>query len=498
MGQLSKLAGQTAIYGLSSIVGRFLSYLLVPLYTTVFVPAEYGIVTELYAYMAFLNVVFTYGLETAYFRFATKHKDSKTYFDIAQSSILLTSIILGGTIFFSSSIIAQWLGYEEQTYIIQWLACILVIDAFVALPFARLRLEVKPKKFAFLKLTNIMVNIGLNLAFLLLIPWLETTYGLDLVPESMKNLGVGYVFLSNLIANFIYLPFFGRYFLSLNFKIDKRLIPVLIYALPLLLMGFAGVTNEMLSRALLRYLLPDDFYPDQTKLEALGIFGACYKFSVFMTLAVQAFRYASEPFFFSQAANKESPILFSRVMHAFIIFACFSWLFISLVLEDFAPIILGQSAYLKGLHIVPWLLGGGVFLGIYFNLSVWYKLTDKTMYGAWITLIGAGATLILNILFIPRFGYLGGAITPFCAYFIMVAISFYIGQKHFPVPYEVAKGLIYIILAAVFIWAFYFWGVDASFRYYMIVAQLTVYLIVIYFLDVKNGLFKRGNSNFNS
>ncbi|MFT5640630.1 MAG: O-antigen/teichoic acid export membrane protein [Cyclobacteriaceae bacterium] len=491
MGQLSKLASQTAIYGLSSIVGRFLSYLLVPLYTEVFAPGEYGVVTELYAYMAFFNVVFTYGLETAYFRFASKSDDPLSFFNLTQSSIIVTTMLLGGFLYFSSGFVADALGYVNQTHIIKWLVVILMADALVALPFARLRLEGKAKRFASLKLANISLNIGLNLFFLVLIPFMEGNSGETILPSFLANLGVGYVFLSNMVANLFYLPFFASYFTRLKFSLDKRLWPILAYSLPLLLMGFAGVTNEMLSRALLRFLLPEDFYPDQTKLEALGIFGACYKFSVFMTLAVQAFRYASEPFFFSNSANKESPELFSRVMHAFIIFSTFSWLVISLLLGDFAPILLRQDAYLKGLHVVPWLLGGGVFLGIYFNLSVWYKLTDKTMYGAWITVFGAVVTIMLNILLIPRLGYLGGAIAAFSSYFVMVLISFYLGQKRYYIPYQVVKGLIYIILAAVFIWAFYFWGIDTAFRYPMIVGEIFIFLILVYLMDIRSGLFKR-------
>lgn len=450
MSILRKLASQTAIYGLSSVLGRMLNYLLVPLYTSVFAPAEYGIVTELYAYVAFLNILYIYGLETAYFRFSSQEK-GYNYFNLAFTSVLISSLILSGALWLFSGSIAEILDYPDKASFIKWLAAILAIDAIVAIPFARLRQEGKAYNFAIFKLSNIGINIFLNIFFIILCPLF-----LEKNPESFvrhiynPELGVGYVFLSNLIANGLYLLFFIPDWLKVRLTFDaaewKRMMK---YAWPVLIIGFAGVTNEMLSRAILKYRLPEGFYEGFTNLEILGIFGACYKLSVFMTLAVQAFRYAFEPFFFAQAKEKNSPQVFSNVMTWFVLFTSFSWLVLCVFMPYYAPIFLRQESYLMALDAVPWLLGGGLFLGIFYNLSLWYKLTDKTLYGAYISLIGAFATFILNWSLIPVFGYMGSAVSTFGSYFLMVIISYLWGMKHYPVPYQIFKIFGYVVLATI-------------------------------------------------
>lgn len=449
MSILRKLASQTAVYGLSSVLGRLLNYLLVPLYTTVFLPAEYGIVTELYAYVAFLNILYIYGLETAYFRFSTK-EDGNNYYNLALTSILVTSLLLSGILWIFSGAIADFLEYPGRGYFIQWLAAILAIDAIVAIPFARLRQVGKASHFALFKLSNIGVNILLNLFFIL---WCPMT--LKANPDSWvgeiynPQLGVGYVFLSNLIANALYLIYFIPDWLRLKLNFNKdEWVRMMKYAWPVLIIGFAGVTNEMLSRAILKYRLPQGFYEGFTNLEILGIFGACYKLSVFMTLAVQAFRYAFEPFFFAQAKKKNSPQVFSQVMSWFVIFTAFSWLVLCVFMPYYAPIFLRQESYLMALDAVPWLLGGGLFLGVFYNLSLWYKLTDKTLYGAYVSLIGAAVTFFLNWSLIPIMGYLGSAIATFTSYLLMVAISYIWGARHYPIPYQTLKLVGYISFAA--------------------------------------------------
>lgn len=449
MSLLKKLAGQTAVYGVSSVLGRTLNYLLVPLYTSVFAPGEYGVVTELYAYIAFLNILYIYGLETAYFRFVSKPSSSNT-FNIAFTSILITSLVFSGLIYLFSNNIATLLEYPEKSNFIRWMSMILALDAIVAIPFAQLRQQGKAIVFAAFKLSNISINIGLNLFFLVLCPWI-----LSSDPEHFlgsiysPDIGVGYIFLSNLLANATYLLFFlptwGRVRLVVNTEEWKRMMN---YAWPILIIGFAGVTNEMLSRAILKYRLPEGFYGDSSNIEILGIFGACYKLSIFMTLAVQAFRYAFEPFFFGKADDKNSPELFSKVMTWFVIFTSFSWMFVSLLLPYIAPVFLRQDSYLEALDAVPWLLGGGVFLGIFYNLSLWYKLTDKTKFGAVISVAGAAITLSLNWFLIPIYGYMGSAFATFCSYFTMMMISYLWGKRNYPVPYNVGKILFYLGLAA--------------------------------------------------
>ena len=449
MSILKKLAGETAIYGLSSVLGRMLNYLLVPLYTSVFLPSEYGIVTELYAYAAFLNILYIYGLETAYFRFSG-NEDGGSYFSLAMTSLIGSSLLFSGLLWLFSDVIATTLQYSDKPHFIRWLAIIMAFDAVVAIPFARLRQQGRASRFAVFKLSNISVNIALNLFFIVLAPRIISKN-----PDSFLNvlydpsIGVGYVFLSNLIANALYLIFFIPDWLKIKLKYDPaRWKQMMGYAWPILIIGFAGVTNEMFSRAILKYRLPEGFYEGFTNLEILGIFGACYKLAVFMTLAIQAFRYAFEPFFFAQAKEKNSPQIFSRVMTWFVLLMSFSWLVLCLFMPYYAPVFLRQEDYLMALDAVPLLLGGGLLLGVFYNLSIWYKLTDNTRYGAYISVIGAVATFLLNWFLIPYFGYMGSAAATFVTYLIMVVISYLWGLKHYPVPYQLWKVIAYICFAA--------------------------------------------------
>ncbi len=454
MGLIRKLAGETALYGVSSIVGRLLNYFLVPLYTAVFAPSEYGIVTELYAYLAFLNIIYVYGLETAYFRFSTrKNANEGEIYNLAVTSIFLTSLTLSSVLFLFAPEISHLLGYPDRSNLITWIAGILAIDAIVAIPFARLRLQGKAKYFVFVKLTNISVNVFLNLFLIVVVPRMvngELPFAGLVKTIYNPAWGIEYIFLSNLIANFLLVLLLWKSYSNLKFSFSwKPLQPLLIYAYPILFTGLAGVTNEMLSRAMLRHWLPEGFYGDQTNLAALGVFGACYKVSVFMTLAVQAFRYAAEPFFFSNATDKNSPTLFANLMHWFIIFGAFSFLVISLNLDLIGYLFLRSSEYREGLYIVPYLLLGGLFLGIFYNLSVWYKLTDQTIYGAYLSVGGATLTIVFNLLLIPILGYLGSAVTTLITYAGMTVASYFIGRKKFPVPYLVSRGLFYLLIATI-------------------------------------------------
>lgn len=443
---LKKLLSQTALYGLSSMVGRALNYLLVPFYTKIFVPEAYGIVTELYAYIAFLNVVFTYGMETAYFRFATKDSLQKdNIYNVSLTAIFTSSLLLGLLLVIFAQPIANALNYPNQAYLISWIAAILAIDAIVAIPFARLRLEGKAGFFAMAKLSNIILNITLNFVLLVFIP--------KYFPESyFGKVDVAYVFLANLIANALLIPILIKSFVQFRFKLDLSILkPMLIYAYPLLFMGLAGMVNEVLDRILLKQLLPENFYPGITKLAAVGIYGACYKLSIFMSLAIQAFRYAAEPFFFTQATDKNAPELYSKVMHWFII-VCVAILILISINLDTLQFILQQPLYRTGLSIVPVLLLANLFLGIYYNLSIWYKLTDKTYFGTILTCIGAVITLIFNFLLIPIMGYLGAAYATLICYFSIAALSYYWGNKYFKVPYKVVDSIIYIGFGLVLIY----------------------------------------------
>ncbi|MGK7393347.1 MAG: lipopolysaccharide biosynthesis protein [Candidatus Cyclobacteriaceae bacterium M3_2C_046] len=502
MGHLKKLAGETAIYGVSSILGRMLNYLLVPIYTSYFAPAEYGIVTELYAYAAFLIIVYTYGMETAFFRFATHQAEQKkNIFNAAETSILLSSMLFSLILVLFASPIVNFLEYPGRERYVYWFAAILAIDALVAIPFARLRLEGKAIRFAVAKLINIGLNIFFNLLFI--IGFLKIYQGewLKGLQDEIQmfyrpDLGADYVFIANLIANAALLLILGDILLKIKLKLNwQTLKPMLIYAYPLLFMGLAGATNEMLSRALLKKLLPDNYYQDMSNLAALGVFGACYKLSVFMTLTIQAFRYAAEPFFFSRAKDKNSPLLFSDVMHWFIILGAFIFLTISLNLEIIAHLFLRSPQYWEGLPVVPILLLANLFLGIYFNLSVWFKLTDRTIYGTWIAATGAIITVGLNFLLIPLYGFEGSAVVTLITYLTMTIISYILGMRFYPIPYKIKKDL-FIILGAVGV---YYLVTSVEYPTYLLekivdIGVLAIFALIIYIME-KDRITKRISKN---
>ncbi len=491
MGLIRKLAGETVLYGFSSIIGRLLNYFLVPLYTAVFLPAEYGIVTELYAYLAFLNIIYVYGLETAYFRFSTKENTSENeIYGLAITSILLTSLIFSSVIFFFAPEIANLLGYPDQAILISWIAGILAIDAIAAIPFARLRLKGKARYFVLVKLSNISANVLLNLFFIVLAPVvLQNEYPGSAAVNAIynPNWGIEYIFLSNLIANFLMVLLLWRSFFDCRIRFSwERLQPLLIYAYPILFTGLAGVTNEMLSRVMLRHWLPDGFYGDQTHLAALGVFGACYKISIFMALAVQAFRYAAEPFFFNNATDKNSPALFADSMNWFVIFGACLFLVISLNLDWIGYLFLRSPEYREGLGIVPYLLMGALFLGIYYNLSLWYKLTDKTIYGTYLSIGGVVLTLVFNLILIPGLGYTGSAIATLITYSGMTFASYLLGRKSFPVPYHVTRGFSYLLLATVLLVTVQFFSLPLHLDVTLRIGAIIIFVLFVLLMERKS------------
>ena len=447
MSVIKKLASQTAVYGISSIVGRVLTYLLVPLYTGAFAAAEYGVVTGLYAYVSFLNVVFTYGMETTFFRFANRPgTDRRELYDRTLSLLLVsTAGLTAGLLLLVRPLLGLLeipAGNERYFY---WMAFILGLDALTAIPFARLRLENKARKFATIKLVGIVANVALNLFFIVLCPavlhgkWLP---GLQPLVARLYDptVGVGYVFLSNLFASGLTLLLLGRELLDFRFRLNLApLRPLLAYAYPLMLMGLAGMVNETLDRILLAKWLPKGFYPGQSSLTAVGIYGACYKLSIFMQLVIQAFRYAAEPFFFAQSTEKNSPAMFAMIMKWFTLCCAVIFVGVSLNVEDFGGLFLHRPEYHPGLVVVPVLLLANLFLGVYYNLSVWFKLTDKTYFGTYIGFGGAVLTIALNFLLIPVLGYMGCALATLACYFTMAVLCWRLGERHFPVPYPALR-----------------------------------------------------------
>lgn len=471
MKQLKKLAGETILYGLGSIVPRFLNFLLVPLHTAVFKPEDYGVITKLFAYVAVVNIVFMFGMETTYFRFATKPEaDEKKIFNLSQTAVGAISLILSLLFIFTAVPLSQVLNIAGHANIIVWFAVIMFMDAIVAIPFARLRLQKKAAMFAIGKLINIFILVGLNLYFL------KVAYN--------PAVGIGYVILALLVANLFYVLFFYRTLFSWRPAFDRLITPEMFrYAYPVMLMGVAGMVNEMFSRITLEAWLPDNFYPGQSAEYALGIFGACFKFAMLMGLAVTAFRYAAEPFFFSNASNKNSPGLFAKVNHYFIIVCCVLMLGVGINL-DVLKYFLGDKAYWEGLSVVPVLLLAYLFLGIYYNTTVWFKLTDRTYFGTIITIIGVVVTIGFNFLLIPWFGYMGSSWASLLCYLSMAAISYFLGQKYYPIPYLVGKGVAYIVLTTALVYSVN--SVNVANPWVAIgfhQAVLLFYLMAVYFLE---------------
>ncbi len=441
--QLKKLAGQTVIYGFSSVLGRLLNYLLVPLYTRLFLPEVYGIITELYAYVTFLLILLTYGMETGLFRFGNdKQNFNKVYSSILFSLSVTSSLFIIIVLVFLEPI-ASAMQYSEHPEYILWMALIVALDAFTSIPFARLRLENKAWKFAIIKLINICTNIGFNLFFLIYCPKL-----LNSNPDSFilniysPNIGVGYVFISNLLANIITLIILLPEIFNVKIKVDFKLLKTILkYSLPLLVAGFAGMINETLDRVMLKHLVPEELNP----MAQLGIYGANYKLAVLMTLFIQMFRYAAEPFFFQNKNESNARQLYAKATKYFIIFGLMIFLGVMFYIDIIKYFI--STNYHEGLKVVPILLIANLFLGIFFNFSIWYKLNDMTKYGAWLAIFGAVITIVLNLVLVPIYGYDGAAWATLVCYFLMTLLSFYWGQKYYKVPYEVGNGVFYFVLA---------------------------------------------------
>ncbi len=447
MTAIKRLAGQTAIYGIPSVLGRILSYLLVPLYTYVFQPGDYGTVNVFYAYTSFLMVVLTYGMETTFFRFNEHEKEKEKVFSTAMISIIISSLFFLAVVLYFSGDVARWIDYPDHPEYVRWFAVILALDSISAIPFAYLRAKNRPARFAWVKMTNITLNIFLNLFFLVLCPIVlkhipETFIGRFIITIYRPHWGIEYIFISNLVASFVTLIMLLPQILGARWRLNPDLWKkMMFYAFPLLFAGMAGIVNETFDRLLLRYLLPDDI-----SSYMVGIYTACYKISILMTIFIQAYRYAAEPFFFAQAKEKDAKEVYARIMDYFIIIVSLIFLVTMLYLDDFIlPLLVRNKEYWQGKGVIPVLMMANLFLGVYYNLSIWYKLTAKTSWGAWLSLIGAIITLSLNFWWIPLsaehliYGYYGSAWATFICYGSMMIISYLVGQKYFPVKYNLVK-----------------------------------------------------------
>ena len=450
---IKKLAGQTAIYGIPSILGRILQYLLVPFYTRVFLPEEYGTVSVFFSYASFLMIILTYGMETAFFRFYEKESEKDKVYSTGMISLLITSVVFLVFVSYYAGPIAQWIDYTNYKIYVIWFAWILALDAFTSIPFARLRAQNKARRFATIKMVNIIINIGLNFFLILLCPYILKHFGGSFLSKSIllfykSSWGIEYIFISNLIASGITLLMLFPEIYATKWKIDPVLWKkMLLYAFPLLFAGMAGIVNETFDRLLLRYLLPKDIATAQ-----VGIYSACYKISILMTIFIQAYRYAAEPFFFAQAKEKDAKLVYARIMDYFIIIVSLIFLVTMLYLNDFLIYFIGEE-YRIGRNVIPVLMLANLFLGVYYNLSIWYKLVGKTIWGAWLAIIGAVITLVLNFWWIPLspdhliHGYYGSAWATFICYASIMILSYIIGQRFFPIQYNLRKFFGYLGLS---------------------------------------------------
>lgn len=449
MNPLKKLASQTAIYGLSQIVGRFVNYLLVPLHTALFDTAEFGINTLLYSYVTFFNVLLTYGMETAFFRFSQKKDNPNEVYSTALTSILSSSLFFGSIVWLLSPQIADAIHIPEHPEYVTYFAFVMAFDAISAIPFAYLRQQNRPIKFAIVKNINIFTNILLNLYFLLLCPYVQKNYG-TLLPFFDGTIHVGYIFISNLVASIITIPLLSKEILAIRNAAFNKVLwrEMLVYGLPLMVVGFAGMINETLDRIILSYLYTDV----QAGLKATGIYGANYKLSILMSLFVQAFRYAAEPFFFSHSKDNDKRHIYASVMNYFTLVCLALFLAVTLYIDVFKHFI--NERYWEGLNVVPILLLANMFLGIYYNLSIWYKLSDNTNKGAVISMVGAAITIVVNFALIPIMGYTGSAWATFVCYISMAIMCYIQGMKYYPIPYQVKRLTVYIASALVIFFVF--------------------------------------------
>ncbi len=454
MSSIKKLAGQTMWYGVSSIAARFLFYLLTPYFTTKLSVVKYGDMSLMYAAIPFLNVIFTYGIETAFFRFATKEKDSRSIYNTSIISIICTTFFLTALLIFFKSSIAHLLRLDNNPEFIVYASVIIALDTLCTLPFAKLRLDQRPRKYALIRIATIVLQILVTYFLLSVCPRLvaENPNGF-LATFYNPNYGVGYIIIANLIASFSALIFLYKEFFAFEFKFDKKIwVSMMIYSMPLIIAGFGGMINETFDRIMLSWLAPVTSIT--AAKDQVAIYSACYKLSILITLFIQAFRMGAEPFFFKQAEGQNPQKVYARVMKFFVITITIMFLVVALYLDIWKYFLSTDPEKLKiywtGLKVVPILLLANMFLGIYYNLSIWYKLTHKTIAGAYITLIGAALTLVINYFFIPYFGYMACAWATFLCYFSMMVMSFIWGQKDYKIPYAWKKLSAYIIIVVFF------------------------------------------------
>jgi len=455
-----KFAGQTAIYGLSTVAARSLNFLLTKLYVGVYPTKVYGIFTTMYSYASLLNAVLAFGMETTFFRYLSKyeHDKERVYNNAFLAVALISFVFLAGSFLFINDI-SLWVmsggleNYRDYVTYVKLFICILVVDALCIVPFAKVRANGRPGRYGIIKFLNILFFIGLNLLFIYTLPWvIKNHYFPSLHAEQWFRKGwIGYVFIANLMASALTFLMLLPEISQFRFKFNRAMLTDMFsYSWPVLIANISFIINENLDKIVLGKLLPDDISEQQ-----VGIYGACAKIAVFLSIFIQAFRLGAEPFFFSHAKNKNAGTTYARIMDYFVIAVCLIFVLLVANIELLKYFIkskdpLERELYWSGLRVVPLLLFGYVSLGIYMNLSVWYKLSDQTKYGLYISVVGAVVTVILNVIFIPKYSYMASAWASLAAYATMMILSYIWGQKNYPIPYNLKKNVAYIV-SAVFI-----------------------------------------------
>ena len=467
MAGLKSLAKETAIYGVSSIVGRFLNYLLVPVYT-IALPASsggYGVVTNIYAWVALMLVLLTCGMETGFFRFANKGQDDP----MRVYSTTLLSVSIGSVVFVVLGLlflepIAGWLEYGEHPWYIGMMMIVVAMDAIQSIPFAYLRYKKRPIKFAALKLLFIFLNIALNLFYYVV----------------LKGNDVGYAFLFNLVCTSVVMLCMIPELRGFTYVLDRELLKrMLRYSLPLVILGVAGILNQVADKIIFPFV-----YPDEAEATVqLGIYGAASKIAMIMAMFTQAFRFAYEPFVFGKSKEKDSREMYAQAMKFFIIFTLLAFLAVMFYLDILRHII-GRD-YWDGLRVVPIVMAAEIFMGIYFNLSFWYKLIDETRWGAYFSLTGCTILILMNVFLIPKYGYIACAWAGFTGYGVAMLLSYFVGQKKYPIQYDLKAIGMYVLLAAVLYLAAEYVPID---NIYLCMAYRTVLLILFIAYVVKRDL----------
>ena len=441
MSTLKRFFKDTIIYGIAAVLPRAINILLVKLHTHALTSDKYAENTLYFVYAAYFNAILTYGMETAFFRFFTKEKEKGKVLSTAFISLLITTLLFLLVMLFFSNNIAIYFGFANPIYL-QILILVTAFDVLVVLPYAYLRVTNKPIKFAFYKILNIFIYAFFNLYFLLYIPYAikNGAYAPKFITNNFDdNPLVLYIFIANLMASFITFIFLSPIVFQFKLTFDKKLLyKMLTYGLPIMISSIAFVTNENLDKLLISKYLGKD---------QMGIYAACYKLGVFMTLYIMAFRLGAEPFFFNHAKEKNAKETYAKILTWFTIIGAIFMLIIVVFIDDFAKILLGKEEYFEALTIVPVILLANLFLGIYNNLSIWYKLTDKTKFGMYFSIAGAIITIAFNIIFIPKIGFMASAWATLLAYAFMTFISYFYGKKHYTVPYNLKKVAIYLIIS---------------------------------------------------